>query len=271
MDLHENYQLVTPNFENIKYFLIDMDGSFYIGNTPNEGSITFIEKIIQTGRDFLFLTNNSSGNAESFAKKLRGMGVNVGADKILTTCETTSFYLNQKHPGARLFVIGNHHFKEVLFKNGFDLVEENPDFLVVGFDTTLTWDKLKKACLFAERGVPYIATNPDPYYETENGMLPDCGAITAAIEAVNGVSPLVVIGKPHNRMVEAALARLSAVADKVAMCGDRLPTDMVMAIESGLTACLLLCGETTWSMVQESKIKPTYVFRNLGAMIPYLK
>lgn len=270
MDINKKYQLVKPNFNDIKYFLIDMDGTFYIGNTLNKGSIAFIKKVTQSGRDFLFLTNNSSGNAESFAKKLRGMGANVSADKILTTCETTAYYLEQKHPGAKLFVIGNHHFKEVLIENGFELVEEKPDYLVVGFDTTLTWEKLKKACLFAEQGIPYIATNPDPYYETEIGMFPDCGAITAAIKAVNGISPWVVIGKPNKRMVKAALARLNTSADKVAMCGDRLPTDILMAIESGLTACLLMSGETNWDMLEKSKVHPTYVFENLDEMITYL-
>jgi HAD superfamily hydrolase (TIGR01450 family) len=270
VDLMKQYNRIPPDFSGIRYFLLDMDGSFFIGNTIIDGSLSFIDKLYETGRDFLFLTNNSMGNAEYYADKLKSMGLEINPNKIFTSCEATGIYLQKNHPGARLFVIGNFYLKSDLIKHGLQVVGEDPDFVIVGFDTTLTWEKLKKACLFIESGVPYITTHPDTFCPSENGRLPDCGAITAAILATNDIPPSLIIGKPNRHMAEAALFKLGTTADRVAMCGDRIPTDMVMAITAGMTSCLLLSGETDEEMLRVSDIKPQYVFSNLAAIIPAL-
>jgi len=260
----------SPDFDRIKYFLLDMDGTFYIGNRVIKGSMEFISKVLETNRDFLFLTNNSSGNAEYYEQKLRAMGIEVESSKIFTTCEATAIYLRRKHPRAKLFVIGNDYLKTNLLNYEFEIVEKEPDYVIVGTDTTLTWEKLIKGCRFIEEGVPYIATHPDKFCPSEYGRLPCCGAITDAIKATTDISPYIVIGKPNAQMVESVLTKLDATADRVAMCGDRIPTDVVMANRAGMTSCLIMSGETSEEMLLASDTKPKYVFQNLAAMIPYL-
>jgi len=259
-----------PNFDTIKYFLLDMDGTFYIGDKIIPGSLTFIEKLKKSNRDFHFITNNNSRNSNYYVKKLRSMGLDIDQSKIFTSGEATGIFLMNNYPGSKVFVIGNEYLKEDLQRFGLKIVEKEPDLVIVGFDTTLTYEKLRKGCWFIEQGIPYIATHPDKFCPSLSGKLPDCGGITAAIEVTTGISPKLVVGKPNKEMVGSVISKLGTIQNSVAMCGDRLATDIQMALNAGITSCLVLSGETNKELLSKSKIKPTYVFENLGEIIPFL-
>ncbi len=258
------------SLRDIRLFLLDMDGTFYLGDHLIEGSLDFIEKLRQTGRDFLFLTNNSSHNAAFYVQRLARMGLKVDQNKILTSGEATCEKLLERFYGKRAFVLGNEFLLEEFRQAGIALDNEHPDIVVVGFDTTLTYEKMRAACDFIRHGLPYIATHPDFNCPTEDGFMPDIGAIMAFIEASTGRRPDLVVGKPYTGIVEAALRRTGCRVEEMAMVGDRLYTDIETGIRSGMLSILVMSGETTQEMLDQSDTVPDLKFNRLSDMIELL-
>ena len=256
--------------QDVKCFLLDMDGTFYLGNNLIEGSLDFIEKVRATGRDFLFLTNNSSHNANFYVKRLHGMGLDVPREKILTSGEATADKLNQLYPGKRAFVLGNEYLIEEFTQMGVIVDQENPEIVVIGYDTTLDYKKMTRVCDLVRAGLPYIATHPDFNCPTETGFAPDIGAIMAFIEASAFRRPELIVGKPNTGIVEAALRRTGLKAGEMAMVGDRLYTDIETGIRNGMLSILVMSGETTEAMRRASETKPDLVFDRLCDMNRYL-
>lgn len=194
---------------NIRAFLLDMDGTFYLSNRLYPDSLPFMYTLSSLGIDYLFLTNNSTHSAAYYAQKLARLGFAAPPEKILTSGEATARCLAEERPCARLYVAGTPSLEQELRGYGFILTDENPDYVVVGFDTTLTYEKLWKICDFVRLGVPYIATHPDfncPV-DTETGFMPDIGAIIAFVEAATGARPR-VIGKPNREIIQIAAQKL---------------------------------------------------------------
>lgn len=256
--------------QDVKCFLLDMDGTFYLGNNLIEGSLDFIEKVRTTGRDFLFLTNNSSHNANFYVKRLHGMGLDVPREKILTSGEATADKLNQLYPGKRAFVLGNEYLIEEFTQMGVIVDQENPEIVVIGYDTTLDYKKMTRVCDLVRAGLPYIATHPDFNCPTETGFAPDIGAIMAFIEASAFRRPELIVGKPNTGIVEAALRRTGLKAGEMAMVGDRLYTDIETGLCSGMLSILVMSGETTEEMLAKSETVPDLKFGRLADMIPLL-
>lgn len=256
--------------QDVKCFLLDMDGTFYLGNNLIEGSLDFIDKVRATGRDFLFLTNNSSHNADFYVKRLHGMGLDVPREKILTSGEATADKLNQLYPGKRAFVLGNEYLIEEFTQMGVIVDQENPEIVVIGYDTTLDYKKMTRVCDLVRAGLPYIATHPDFNCPTETGFAPDIGAIMAFIEASAFRRPELIVGKPNTGIVEAALRRTGLKTGEMAMVGDRLYTDIRTGLEHGILSILVMTGETTPEMLKESDIHPDLVFDSLGGMIKFI-
>ena len=256
--------------QDVKCFLLDMDGTFYLGNNLIEGSLDFIEKVRTTGRDFLFLTNNSSHNADFYVKRLHGMGLDVPREKILTSGEATADKLNQLYPGKRAFVLGNEYLIEEFTQMGVIVDQENPEIVVIGYDTTLDYKKMTRVCDLVRAGLPYIATYPDFNCPTETGFAPDIGAIMAFIEASAFRRPELIVGKPNTGIVEAALRRTGLKAGEMAMVGDRLYTDIETGLRSGMLSILVMSGETTEEMLAKSETVPDLKFGRLADMIPLL-
>lgn len=256
--------------QDVKCFLLDMDGTFYLGNNLIEGSLDFIEKVRTTGRDFLFLTNNSSHNADFYVKRLHGMGLDVPREKILTSGEATADKLNQLYPGKRAFVLGNEYLIEEFTQMGVIVDQENPEIVVIGYDTTLDYKKLTRVCDLVRAGLPYIATHPDFNCPTETGFAPDIGAIMAFIEASAFRRPELIVGKPNTGIVEAALRRTGLKTGEMAMVGDRLYTDIETGLRSGMLSILVMSGETTEEMLAKSETVPDLKFGRLADMIPLL-
>ena len=247
------------NIQDVRCFLLDMDGTFYLGEKIIPGSLEFIRRVEETGRDFLFLTNNSSHNAAFYVQRLKRMGLEIGREKV-----------KEMYPGKRAFVLGNEFLIEEMREAGVPVDMQNPEIVVAGYDTTLDYKKMTAVCDFVRAGLPYIATHPDFNCPTETGFAPDLGAIMAFIEASTGRKADRVVGKPHTGIVQAALRRTGLSAGQMAMVGDRLYTDIETGLKSGMLSILVLSGETTPQMLAEYPNKPDMVFDRLADMIPLL-
>ncbi|EGO61734.1 HAD-IIA family hydrolase [Acetonema longum] len=249
----------------IKCFLLDMDGTFYLGDDILPGALDFMHYITATERDFLFLTNNSSRAAGYYAGKLSRMGWQAAPRDILTSGEATALYLKAEKPGARIYLLGTPALEAEFQDHGFTVTDRNPDYVVLGFDKTLTYEKLEKACAFIRNGISFIATHPDINCPTEDGYIPDCGAMIELIKASTGATPR-IIGKPNPAIVAALLRRKPYRPEELAMVGDRLYTDIATGKNAGITSILVLSGETKAEDLARSNIRPDYVFESLGAL-----
>ena len=254
----------------VKCFLLDMDGTFYLGGRIIPGSLEFIRALENTGRSYLFLTNNSSHNAQFYQKRLEGMGLSVPLERILTSGSATAALIRERYAGKRAFVLGNEYLLAEFEEAGVPIDQQNPDLVVIGYDTTLDYKKMTAVCDFVRAGLPYVATHPDFNCPTETGFAPDIGAIMAFIEASTGRRADVVIGKPCGEIVRAAQERLGLKPGEMAMVGDRLYTDVRTGVDHGLCAILVLSGEGTLADIETMHIEPDLIFARLGSMIPYL-
>jgi len=254
-----------------KCFLLDMDGTIYLGNEMIPGADKFLEALTAHGIRYIFLTNNSSKSKVVYLEKLRKMELPATIDHIFTSGEATTVYLNREKPGARIFLLGTPALEEEFVKSGFTLVRErneHPDYVVLGFDTTLTYEKLWIGCDYIMDGVPYIATHPDFVCPVEGGrVMPDIGAMIEMIKySTYGHVPL-VIGKPNRYIVEAVLAKYDLRKEEVVIVGDRLYTDIRTGTDNGMDSILVLSGETDRKMLAESEFTPTYVFDSVKDII----
>jgi len=256
--------------DRIRCFVLDMDGTVYLGSRLLPGALEFFAYLRQTQRDFLFVTNNSSRHARYYAKKLTQMGISCDAGNIVTSGEATAFYLSTLKKGAKVFLLGTPELEEDFPQHGFVLTEHDPDFVVLGFDKTLTYHKLVIACDLIRGGVPFIATHPDFNCPTETGYIPDCGAMIALITASTGVQPK-VIGKPNREIIDMILRKKAYAADRLAIVGDRLYTDMATGINAGICTVLVLSGETKLSDLPGAAVKPDYVCTGLAELTRLLR
>lgn len=254
----------------VRCFLLDMDGTFYLGERLLEGALRFIKVLEEQGREYLFLTNNSSKDSLQYVEKITRLGLPITREKVLTSGEATAMYLQQRRPGAKVYLVGTPALESEFEAQGFSLTEEAPDFAVLGFDTTLTYRKLWSLCDLVRAGVPYIATHPDFNCPTETGYMPDIGAMIAFVRAATGREPDLVVGKPNRMIVEEAAERVGIPIAEMCMIGDRLYTDIALGQSAGIPTILVLDGETRVEEVAQSPFQPDYVFQNLGAVADHL-
>jgi HAD superfamily hydrolase (TIGR01457 family) len=256
---------------NVKCFLLDMDGTFNLGDQIIDGSLYFIETLNELGKDYLFLTNNSSKHRRLYAEKIARLGLPIPEAKVFTSGEATALYLQREYPSATVYVVGTPALEEEIREHGFQLENKKPQLVVLGFDTTLTYQKLWNLCDFVRAGLPYIATHPDFNCPTETGYMPDIGAMIAFVRASTGREPDLVIGKPNRMIVDAVAQKYGLAIEEMAMVGDRLYTDVALGQTSGITTCLVWSGETHPEDLTDSPFQPTYTFTNLAAIADWLK
>ncbi len=260
----------VEKLSTVRGFLLDMDGTFYLSDRLLEGALRFIDVLREQGKEFLFLTNNSSKQGRQYAEKITRLGLPLGEESVLTSGEATAMYLNREHRGADIFLMGTPYLEDEFRRHGFRLVEDNPEFLVLGFDQTLTYKKLWQLCDFVRAGVPYIATHPDFNCPTETGWMPDVGAMIAFVKAATGREPDLVVGKPNRLIVDAAAAKMNLQVSDLAMIGDRLYTDIALGQASGIVTVLVLSGETKVEDLKDSPFRPDYTFQNLAGVADWL-
>lgn len=260
------------DLREISAFIIDMDGVLYRGNTAIPGASDFISALEETGRKFLLLTNNSSLTPAQYEAKLASMGIKVPKEKIFTSAQATALYLRTiAGTGAKVFLIGMDGIREALLAEGFALSDDRDvDFVVVGIDFNLSYEKLKKATLAIRAGATFIGTNPDKTLPTEEGLYPGNGAILAALEASTGVKP-VIVGKPSPLIFELALKRLGSTPEETAVVGDRLETDILGAHQAGLKGILVLSGVTDRNSLASAELKPDLVFESVKDLAEALR
>lgn len=263
-------KLELDRLKKTRCFLLDMDGTFYLGNRLLPGAADFLEFLRLQGISYLFLTNNSSGSRHGYANKIRRMGVEVSDADIFTSGEAAAIFIHARQPGARIYVAGTPALEEEFRSKGFFLVEEDPDFIVLGFDTTLTYSKLWHLCNLVRKGIPYIATHPDFNCPTEEGYMPDIGAMIAFIHASTGRQPDVIIGKPNAPIIDAVVTKTALPIESLTMVGDRLYTDIALGM-TGIQTVLVLSGETRLEDVPDSIFQPDWIVQNLAELYNLLR
>jgi len=253
----------------IRCFLLDMDGTFYLGTRLLPGAQEFVGYIEEKNKSYLFLTNNSSTSAGVYREKMLKMGVDIPEEKIFTSGEATAIYLKKNMPDEKIFLVGTPALEAEFTKSGIQLTDKNPDAVVLGFDTSITYQKIWDLCNFVRDGLPYIATHPDFNCPTEDGFMPDIGSFIAMVESSTGRRPDVIIGKPNSHIIESVLQKTGYNINEIAMIGDRLYTDIALG-KAGILTILLLSGETSRADLAESKYQPDFIFENLQEMLEVL-
>ncbi len=246
----------------IRHVALDMDGTIYLGSKLFPWTKGFLQKLTDNGIGYSFLTNNPTRSLDDYVKKLAGMGIEATREEVYTTAVATIDYIKTHFPNAkRLFVLGTPsmigEFEAAGFEMCADDAADRPDVLVVAFDTTLVYPRLCRAAWWASQGIPYIATNPDRVCPTDQPViLVDCGSICACIEHATGRQPDIVIGKPNPDMLRGIMDRYGYRPEEIAMCGDRIYTDVAMARNAGAFGVLVLSGETTLDTAVNSDPQP---------------
>lgn len=251
-------------------YLLDMDGTIYLGDQLIDGAEEFLETLREKGKRTLFLTNNSSKNKKSYVKKLNRLGIDAGEEEVFTSGEATTIYLTKEKPGARVYLLGTKALEEEFQQAGFIIEKQrhkSVDYVVLGFDTTLTYEKIWGACEYIAQGVDYIATHPDFVCPLPNdGFMPDAGAMAAMIEAATGKTPK-VMGKPNKQVIESIAHKYDLDKEDMAMVGDRLYTDVATGNNAGITSVLVFSGETKEKDYENSEIRATHCFSSVKEMI----
>lgn len=256
--------------EGVKLFVLDMDGTVYLGDDPIDGSLDFIREVSASAdRDYIFFTNNASKVPSVYVEKLGKMGLAVTQDKVVTAGDVCAAFLEENYPGARIYLNGTPLLYDNWKEKGLQLVEDDPDVAVQSFDTTMTYEKMDKICNYVRDGVPFIATHMDINCPTETGFMPDCGAMCSLITASTGVKPR-YLGKPWKETVEMISKITGYKAEEMAFVGDRLYTDVATGVRNGAKGFLVLTGEATMQTVAESDVEPTCIYESLDEMRRYL-
>lgn len=263
-------------FTDIRALIIDMDGVLWHGNQAVAGLTDFFQTLRDKNLPFILATNNASHTPQQYVGKLAEMGVAIEPKEIMTSALATAMYLTENMDPAqtRVFVVGEDGAIQALQEQGFTLTElyeingptsKGADVVVCGKDHTLTWDKLATATLNIRAGAKFIGTNDDNTLPTELGLIHGNGAILAALQTATGVSPT-IIGKPEPIMYQQAISRLGADLSETIAIGDKLETDILGAIRTGIRSLMVLGGVSTEADLKASEYQPTWVMQDLRAV-----
>jgi len=251
-------------------YVFDLDGTVYLGDAllPTAGET--IARLRARGCRTVFLSNNPTHPPEDYAAKLTRLGLPTPLDDILVSTQVLVRFLQERMPGARLFVIGESPLVTALSAAGFEIVGEaaRTDAVIASFDRTFAYPKLQVAFDAIRAGARFFATNGDRYCPVPGGGEPDAASVIAAVEACTGVSCEAIVGKPSRYTSDAVLAMLDLPAGECLMTGDRLETDVRMGLDAGMEAAIALTGATTPAMLAASPIVPTYVINRLADLLP---
>jgi 4-nitrophenyl phosphatase/NagD protein len=254
---------MTEKLKYAKCFLFDMDGTIYLGSRLLPGAADFVAYLDQIGFPYFFLTNNSSRSRADYVTKLGELGLPTPPEKIFSSGEATAIYLSKQQPRAKIYLVGTPSLEDEFARFGFELTDQEPDYVVLGFDTTLTYEKLVKLCDFVRAGLPYIATHPDINCPVEGGFIPDIGAMMALVESSTGRAADLIVGKPHAPIVKAIVEKTGFAAEEIIMVGDRLYTDIALGA-AGLGTVLVLSGEAKMADLPAAPHQPDLICDHLG-------
>ena len=249
-----------------------MDGTIYKGGTLFDCTIPYLAQMRELGIGYTFLTNNPSKSSADYIAHLRKLGLTVGADELYTSTQATIDYLQTEHPSVRrIFALGTPSMLSQFTDAGFELTGDDaadiPDAVVVGFDLTLSYSRVCRAAWWIQQGKLFVATNPDRVCPTDQPtVLVDCGAICAMLETATGRAPDKVLGKPDPTMLSGILARHRLKPQQLAMVGDRIYTDVLMAHRADAFGVLVLTGEATIEDAEKSETPPHLTLASLAEL-----
>lgn len=253
--------------EDKKLYIFDMDGTIYLGNQVFPYAIRFIKNLRAHGKRVLFFTNNASHSPAFYLEKLTRLGFEPTADEIMTSGDVTIEFLRRYREGKSVYLVGTDDLVNNFRERGINLLtgdEEHADIVITSFDTTLTYKKLDDACRLIRGGAEYLSTHPDFNCPTETGFIPDSGAIAAFVTASTGKVPT-YFGKPYRETVEMICEATGFSKEEMCIFGDRLYTDIAIGRRHGVTAVLVLSGETQLADVEaaEPADRPDFMFGSL--------
>ena len=253
---------------NKRLFLLDMDGTIYLDQSLFPGTLPFLNAVRAAGGRYLFLTNNSSRSVDAYIAKLDRMGICAIREDFLTSVDALIADLARRPSYRKCYAFGTRTFRQQLTEAGIpvtDHLEDDIDCLLIGFDTELAFQKLEDACILLNRGVDFIATNPDWVCPTWYGSVPDCGSVCEMLYRATGRRPRIT-GKPEPAMARLALERTGFTAEEAVMVGDRLYTDIASGVNAGIDTVFVLSGEGTLADLETGEVKPTWVFDDIAAL-----
>ncbi|ROO84669.1 NagD protein [Actinocorallia herbida] len=250
----------------IECWLSDMDGVLVHEGKPVPGAEAFIAKVVDSGKRFLVLTNNSIYTPRDLSARLAAAGLNIGPEMIWTSALATAKFLNDQRPHGTAYVIGESGLTTALHEVGYILTDLDPEYVVLGETRNYSFDQITRAVRLIERGARFICTNPDPIGPSQEGSLPACGAVAAMITKATGVEPYFV-GKPNPLMMRSAIRQVAGHSESTAMIGDRMDTDVVAGMEAGLETILVLTGVTRRHEVERFPYRPSRIVDSVADLI----
>lgn len=252
--------------KNYKGYMIDLDGTMYKGTELIQEAADFVKKLKERNIPYLFVTNNSSKTPQQVAEKLNDFNIDATSDQVFTTSMATAHYIAEKKRDATVFVIGEEGIRTAISEKNLSLAGEDADFVVVGIDRDINYEKLATACLAVRNGAQFISTNGDIALPTERGLLPGNGSITSVITVSTQTNPL-FIGKPESIIMEQALKVLGTSLEDTLMVGDNYDTDILAGMNAGMDTLLVHTGVTTKELLLGYDKKPTYVLDSLAEWV----
>ena len=246
-----------------KGFICDMDGVIYLGNQLLPGVAEFVNWLNENDKRFLFLTNSSERSPKELRQKLQRMGLDIGEEHFYTSALATAAFLKKQAPGCTAFVIGAPGLLNALYDVGVTMNDVDPDYVIVGETASYNYEVITKAVRLVLNGARLIATNSDLTGPTEFGIAPACRSLVAPIELATGKKAY-FMGKPNPLMMRTGLQLLGVHSEEAAMVGDRMDTDVIAGMESGLATVLVLSGCTRRTDVHDYPYRPTYILNGVG-------
>ncbi len=258
------------SLSDIDAVFLDLDGTIYLGGELIPGALDFLERCKSKGVKRFFLSNNSSRSVEQYLKKLRNFGIPAEEKDILLSTHDLLSWL-AKHNITKTWLIGTEGMKSMLEGRGIITDSSNPEYVVLGYDTEINYDKIATASIHMHAGVPLVASHPDMVCPSPDGGLPDVGAYLAMLKATTGVDPEHITGKPNAGMIMHKIEELGLLPERCAMVGDRLYTDIAMANRAGCVGVLVLSGEATMEDVakldQDAEQMPMIIVNSVAELL----
>jgi NagD protein len=250
-----------------KSYLVDMDGVLLKGDAPIPGADAFLDRLRDAGSEYLVLTNNPIYTPRDLAHRLRISGLEVPSERIFTSAMATARFLQSQRSEGTAFVVGESGLTEAIHGIGFVITEYEPDYVILGETHSYVLERITKAIRLIAAGARFIATNPDSVGPTESGIVPACGAMAALVEKATGKSPFFV-GKPNPLMMRTALNYLGVHSENTVMIGDRMDTDVIAGVETGMETILVLSGVTDRQVVGTYAYQPTSIVSSVADIGP---
>lgn len=257
---------------HIKHLALDLDGTLYLGGKLFDCTLLFLDRLRRLGIGRTFFTNNSSRSTTEYLEKLRKLGIETEPNDFYSSTHATIDYLRDAHADVkRVYILGTPALRDEFTEHGFEQSDTDPQAVIVGYDTTLSYDRLCRAAYWISQNKLFLATNPDRVCPTDQPtVLPDCGAICRMLTHATHRQPDAVLGKPNPRMLQGVMKRHNVKASHLAVVGDRLYTDVAMAHAVGATGILVLSGETTREQSAEARPAPDLIVENVGELADLL-